>query len=364
MSDQLLPEKCGKSLPELRQEIDTIDEEIVNLISKRADVARQVGLLKSTDNGIAFVPTRERVVLNHVESVNKGLLPNDAIRAIFQQIIAANRNLEQPVSVAYLGPPFTFSHYAAQLRFGATSNLIEADSISDVIDMVEHGKAHYGVVPIENSTEGVIRETLDAMYRCTLSIADELNIPVRHSLWGRSELKDIKEIYSHPQPLAQCRNWLHRTLPGVLLQTASSTSKAAEIVAGRPECAAICQPMAAEQFNLNLLADRIEDSPYNRTRFYVIGQAKSQPSGRDKTSVVFSVKHTAGSLNHALRVLENHGINLTLIESRPTKEMPWQYLFYIDFQGHIDDPRIVAALDEMREHCLFVRIFGSYPEGN
>jgi len=361
-SRQLPP--ADATLADLRVAIDQVDEALVALISFRAEIARRVGALKDATDTIAFVPARERAVLRHVESVNKGPLPDEAIRGIFQQIIAANRNLERPVSVAYLGPEHTFSHYATLLRFGATGDLIPAESISEVIDLVEHGKAHYGVVPIENSTEGVIRETLDTLYRCTLTIADELNVPVRHALWGRGPLSVVKEVYSHPQPLAQCRNWLARNLPNAQLLTASSTARAAEIVAERPAAAAICQAMAAEQHGLELLADRIEDSPYNRTRFYIIGQAKSQPSGRDKTSVVFSVKHHAGALNHALSVLERHGINLTLIESRPTKEMPWQYLFYIDFQGHIDDPTVTRALDEMREFCLFLRVFGSYPEAN
>lgn len=357
-----MTQQMPQSIDDLRRAIDAVDEEIVASISRRAEYARAIGALKDAQDAVTFVPARERAVLQHVESVNRGPLPNEAMRGIFQQIIAASRNLEQPVSVAFLGPLDTFSHYAAILRFGTTSNLVPADSISDVVDLVEHGKAHYGVVPIENSTEGVVRESLDALYRSTLNIADELNVPVRHSLWGRGTLDEVTEVYSHPQPLGQCRNWLHQHLPNVTLQTTASTTRAAEKVADNPHAAAICTALAAERYGLNLLADRIEDSPYNRTRFCVVGPAMSRPSGRDKTSIVFSVKHHAGSLNHALSVLEEHGINLTLIESRPTKEMPWQYLFYIDFQGHMDEPRIAAAVEAMREHCLFLRVFGSYPE--
>lgn len=354
----------GATIDELRQAIDATDEALVAMISRRAELAKRIGALKQADDSVAFVPARERVVLNHVESVNRGPLPHAAIRGIFQQIIAASRNLEQPVAVAYFGPAFTNTHYAAQLRFGATSRLIPADTISEVIDLVEHGKVHYGVVPIENSTEGVVRETLDALYRTTLNIADEMNVPVRHALWGAGALADVQTVFSHPQALAQCRNWLARNLPHAQVQAAASTARAAEMVADHPELAAICPALAGEHYGLKLLADRIEDSPYNRTRFCVVGASMSQPSGRDKTSLVFSVKHQAGTLNHALAVLEHHGINLTLIESRPTKEMPWQYLFYVDFQGHVSETRITAAIDEMREHCLFLRVLGSYPEDN
>ncbi|MHB9132537.1 MAG: prephenate dehydratase [Armatimonadota bacterium] len=366
MTDQIAQpaQHPAESISELRKGIDATDEQIVALISHRAELARRIGALKDASDNVTFVPARERAVLNHVQAVNRGPLPHEAIRSIFQQIIAASRNLEQPVSVAYFGPEYTFTHYAAILRFGATSNLVAADSISDVVDLVEHGKVHYGVVPIENSTEGVIRETLDALYRSTLSIADELSVPVRHALWGSGTMEQVTTVYSHPQPLAQCRNWLHEHLPNAQLQAAPSTSRAAEMVAGDPTKAAICQALAAERFNLNQLADRIEDSPYNRTRFSVVGPVMSQPSGRDKTSLVLSVKHQAGALNRALNALEQHHINLTLIESRPTKEMPWQYLFYVDFQGHVSEPNIVAALEDLGKECLFIRVLGSYPEGS
>ena len=355
-------EEHPPTISALRQAIDDVDEQLVALISHRAELARSIGALKDAADTVTFVPARERAVLQHVQSVNRGPLPHEAIRGIFLQIIAASRNLEKPVTVAYLGPEFTFSHQAALLRFGQTSHLIARETIAEVIDTVEHGHAHYGVVPRENSTEGVVRETLDALYRSALNIADELHLKISHALWGCGSLEDVTTVISHPQPLAQCRNWLHQHLPTVQIQAASSTARAAELAVGHPECAAICQPLAAERFGLSLLADHIEDSPYNRTRFSVIGPAMTQPSGRDKTSLVFSVKHQAGALNQVLNVLERHGINLTLVESRPTKEMPWQYLFYVDFQGHTAEPHVSAALQEIGEHCLFLRVLGSYPE--
>lgn len=351
------------TIQELRCAIDAADEELVALISHRAELARRIGALKDASDAVTFVPARERAVLQHVQDMNVGPLPHEAIRGIFLQIIAASRNLEQPVTVAYFGPAYSNTHQAALLRFGVTGRLTPAESINDVIDMVEHGKAHYGVVPIENSTEGVVRETLDALYRSTLNIADEINVSVWHALWGCGTVEEIKVVYSHPQALAQCRNWVHRHLPNVQVQAAASTSRAAEIVVGHPEWAAICSHLAGEHWQLNMLADRIEDSSYNRTRFCIVGPVMSQPSGRDKTSLVFSVKHQSGALIQAIAVLKRYNINLTLIESRPTKEMPWQYLFYVDFQGHAADPNIAAAIAEIREECLFLRILGSYPEG-
>jgi chorismate mutase/prephenate dehydratase len=362
MTELNTTQPASAAIDELRRAIDQVDEELVGLISRRAELARKIGALKDSNDSLTFVPARERAVLAHAQAVNRGPLPHEAIRGIFLQIIAASRNLEQPVTVAFFGPEYTFTHYAALLRFGATSNLIAADTVGEVVDLVEHGKAHFGVVPIENSTEGVVRETLDALYRSTLNIADELNVPIRHALWGCGKIEEVTVVYSHWQVLAQCRNWLHRSLPRVRTEAAASSAAAAALVVGRPEAAVICPALAAEAHGLPLLADRIEDSPFNRTRFCVVGQAMSQPSGHDKTSMVFSVKHHAGALNHTLSVLERHGINLTLIESRPTKEMPWQYLFYVDFQGHMADPHIAAAVEEMREHCLFLRVFGSYPE--
>ncbi len=365
MSENKLPaELSANTIQAIRWSLDRVDEQIVGLLNQRAELARRIGQLKEAFDGVAFVPARERAVLDHVQSFNAGPLPHEAIYGIFQQIIAACRNLEQPVKVAYLGPPYTFSHQAAIQRFGTTSMLLPADSVHDVVSLVEHGNAEYGVLPIENSTDGVVRDSLDALYRSTLNIADELNVPVHHYLWGCGTLEDVTTVYSHPQPLAQCRNWLLRHLPKAELLTASSTSRAAEMVVGRPEAAAICQPLAGEQFALTQLAERIEDSPHNRTRFCVVGPAQSQPSGHDKTSIVFSVKHQSGALNTALTILERHGINLTLIESRPTKEMPWEYLFYIDFLGHTTEPRVIAALDELRRYCMFLRVFGSYPEAN
>jgi len=362
MNKQLPAEINANTIEAWRWAIDQTDEEIVALLNQRAEYAQHIGVLKGASASVAFVPARERAVLDHATAASQGPLPDEAIRGIFQQIIAASRNLEQSVMVAYFGPEFTNTHYAALQRFGATAQFVAAESITAVIDLVEHKAVHYGVVPMENSTEGVIRETLDALYRSTLQIADELELPIYNSLWGCGSLEEVTAIYSHPQPLAQCRSWLHTHLPRATLVAAASTARAAAEVVGRRDAAAICHPLAGEHYGLDLLADHIEDSPYNRTRFSIIGPASSQPSGHDKTSLVFSVKHQAGALNHALTILQHHRINLTLIESRPSKKPPWQYVFYVDIQGHVSEPNINEALEELRTHCIFVRVFGSYPE--
>jgi len=364
MNEQRPPDLAHNTIQALRWSLDQVDEQIVKLLNQRAELAQRIGALKETMDGIAFVPARERAVLDHVQSFNLGPLPEEAVRGIYQQIIAACRNLEKPVAVSYLGPEFSNCHQAAVQRFGTTAVLLPADSIGEIIDMVEHGKANYGVAPIENSTEGVVRETLDALYRSTLSIADELNVPIRHSLWGCGTLEDVIQVHSHPQALAQCRNWILHHLPRAQVMATGSTSRAAEQAVGHPEIAAICSPQAGEHFGLAMLADRIEDSAYNRTRFCVVGPAQSQPSGKDKTSIVFSVRHEAGSLHRILTILERHHINMTLIESRPTKEMPWEYVFYVDFQGHRTEERVQAAMEDLREQCMFLRVLGSYPEAN
>jgi len=362
--EQQPPDLAENTIQALRWSLDQVDDELVKLLNRRAELAQRIGALKETLDSAPFVPARERAVLDRVQSTNRGPLPDEAIRGIYQQIIAACRNLEKPVTVSYLGPEFSNCHQAAVQRFGTTAVLLPADSIGEIIDMVEHGKANYGVAPIENSTEGVVRETLDGLYRSTLSIADELNVPIQHSLWGCGRLDEVIQVHSHPQALAQCRNWILHHLPRAQMMATGSTSRAAEQAVGHPEIAAICNPLAGEQYGLTRLADRIEDSPYNRTRFCVVGPARSEPSGRDKTSIVFSVKHQAGALNRILTVLERHHINMSLIESRPTKDMPWEYVFYVDFQGHRNEERVIAALDELQEQCMFLRVLGSYPEAN
>ncbi len=353
----------ANTIEALRWAIDQADAELVALLNQRAEYARRIGVLKGASDSVAFVPARERAVLDHAVSVNQGPLPDEAIRGIFQQIIAASRNLEQPVRVAYFGPEFTNTHYAALQRFGATAHLIAAESISEVI---EPGRAsspsitawcRWRIPPRVSSAKRWIRciaRHCKSPMNCRCPSTIPYGVADR---WTK-----LPPSIRIPQPLAQCRTWLQTHLPHAKLSPPPAPRapppKWWDGATRRPSAI----PLAGEHFGLTLLADHLEDSPYNRTRFCIIGPAMSQPSGHDKTSIVFSVKHLAGALNHALAILERHHINLTLIESRPTKEMPWEYVFYVDIQGHISEEKIIAALDDLREHCIFVRVFGSYPE--
>ena len=351
------------SIQDLRNEIDAIDTDLLRLLSRRAELAQQIGHSKSKTAAQFFTPERERQIFERLLENNTGPLPPEAVRAIFREIISASRALEQPLKVAYLGPAGTFSHQAALRKFGTSSELGAVDTIPDVFAQVEKARAHYGVVPVENSTEGVVPYTLDMFSQTSLKVCAEVFVKVEHHLATRAEnLKGVKRLYAHPQALAQSRGWLKEHLPKVEIVDVTSNSKSAQMAAVDSEGAAICTDTAAEIYSVPLVARHIEDSPHNRTRFLVIGQNEPQPSGKDKTSIFFSVRHKAGALLRAMAAFDAHNINLTMIESRPTKQMPWEYVFFIDFQGHVQEPPVQHALDMLREQSLFVTVLGSYPE--
>ena len=358
------------SLQDLRRRIDEIDAQVLELLSERARVAQEVGHSKSRarkDPNAApapfFAPERERQIFERLDSLNAGPLPREAIRAIYREIISASRALEAPISVAYLGPPGTFSHRAALDKFGSSCEPKPADTIPDVFAAVERGAAQYGVVPVENSTEGVVPYTLDMFSKTSLKVCAEVFVPVHHHLVTRAEtLRDVKRLYAHPQAFAQSRAYLREQLPKVEVVDVTSNSKAAQMAAVDSEGAAITTDIAAEIYKLPVIAAHIEDSPHNRTRFLVIGNNEPRPSGRDKTSIFFSVRHKAGALLRAMAAFDTHDINLTMIESRPTKQMPWEYVFFIDFQGHVQDESATHALKMLEEQAVFVTVLGSYPE--
>lgn len=350
------------SLQELRRQIDAIDTQILELLSERARLAQEVGKGKTRTATQFFAPERERQIFDRLLAENRGPFPSGAIRAIYREIISASRALEAPIRVAYLGPAGTFSHRAAQDKFGSSSDLQASVTIPDVFAAVERGDADYGVVPVENSTEGVVAYTLDMFSQTRLKVCAETFVPVVHNLASRAEtLGDIKRLYAHPQAFAQSRNWLRDNLGRVEVVDASSNAKAAQLAAVDSESAAITTEIASELYNLPILAAHIEDSPHNRTRFLVIGENQPQPSGKDKTSIFFSVQHKAGALLRAMAAFDAHSINLTMIESRPTKQMPWEYVFFIDFQGHVKEDHVARALQLLEEQSLFVTVLGSYP---
>ncbi len=352
-----------KKLNDLRKEIDRIDSRIVELINKRGKVSCDIGHIKKTGKQPLYSPDRESQIYGRIAKKNRGPLKDKSVKAIYREIMSACLSLEQPMSVAYLGPEFTFTHQAALKNFGSSVNYLSCDSIPDVFREVEKGNADYGVVPIENSTEGAVNHTLDMFVDSALLICSEVYCPVRHSLLcKRSNIKSVERIYSNPQVFGQCRIWIEKNLPWAKLCDVSSTVKAAEIAARRPDSACIASELAAKKYQLKILARSIEDLAYNVTRFLIIGKEMSGISGEDKTSLVFSVKDRPGVLHDMLNSFKRADINLTKIESRPSKKKPWKYYFFLDMEGHCENPKVKKALKNLSRKCQFLKILGSYPK--
>jgi chorismate mutase/prephenate dehydratase len=349
-------------LDDWRSRINNLDTEILNLLNQRGQAALHIGEIKRQQDLPFYVPEREAEVLDRLVAQNRGPLPPEAIRAVWREILSASLALEQPLSVAYLGRPGTFTHEAAVRRFGSSTRLLGVRAIADIFDEVERGRADYGVVPIENSTEGAVNVTLDRLIDSELLIAGELTLDIAQHLLSRAaELGDIKVVCSHPQALAQCRQWLATHLPDVLVEEAPSTTAAAERAKDDPAVAAIASEMAARLCDVPILRNRIEDNPSNSTRFLVIGHRPAPPTGRDKTSILFSMRNEPGVLYSILRPFAERRLNLTKIESRPTKRRPWEYVNFVDFEGHRDTDDVRAVLAEVNERCQFLKILGSYP---
>jgi chorismate mutase/prephenate dehydratase len=350
------------NLNELRKEIDTIDEQVVNLLNRRASIAQEIGHHKSKSKLHHYTPEREQSVYKRLSALNGGPLPSESIRAIYREIISAARALEKPLTLAYLGPPGTFSHQAVITKFGSSSDFYATENISDIFAQVERGSCDYGVVPVENSLSGVIPETLDTFMQTNLRIVSELFVPIVHNVATHAEtIEKVKRIYSKTQPFEQSRQWLRSHMAHAELVEVSSTAKAAEKAAAEPDSAALCPALAAEMNNLPILVEHTEDNPNNRTRFLVLGYNEPEPTGRDKTSVMFSVHNRSGELFRAMAAFEKYDVNLTMIESRPAKVAAWDYIFYIDVQGHLRDANVAKAVNLLKEHALFVTILGSYP---
>jgi chorismate mutase/prephenate dehydratase len=352
------------TIDSLREQIDRIDGQVLKLLNRRARLALRVGNAKMRRRHEVYVPGRERRIYDRLFALNQGPLSNEAVRAIYREIISASRALEKPLRVAYLGPEATFTHMAAREQFGSQVTFVSAETIPQVFAEVEQGHADYGVVPVENSTEGVVGATLDMFVESPLSVLSELSLEVRHCLLSRSGLrKQVKRVVSHPQSLAQCRRWLAAHLPGVPLEETTSNARAAEIAAQDPSVGAIAGRLAAERYGLKIAADGIQDQSANFTRFVVLGQPRdnSVSSGHDKTSILFSVKDEVGVLYRMLRPFAENSINLMCIESRPLKGRPWEYLFFLDVKGHLHEERISRAVQELAKGCLFVKVLGSYP---
>lgn len=353
-----------KNLDDLRQGIDDIDNTILDLLNKRAGLAMEVGEIKQLENKPLYVPSREKKIYERLTAANPGPFPNHALKSVFREIISASLSLEKVQKIAYLGPKGTFTHLAGIKHFGLSASLSPARSIPDVFDEVEKGRSDYGVIPIENSLEGVVNHTLDMFMDSNLNICGEIFIEVSHHLMNKTgQIKDIKRIYSHPHAIAQCRNWLQKNMPEVPVIEVESTAKAAEMAADDDSIAALASEMAEIQYNLRIVENNVEDSANNFTRFLIIGNFEPIVTGSDKTSILFSIQHSSGSLYDALKSFAEANINMTKIESRPSKRKAWEYVFYVDIDGHIQDKDIETAVNGFASNIAFLKILGSYPKG-
>ncbi|OCC14508.1 Chorismate mutase I [Dissulfuribacter thermophilus] len=353
-----------KRLLELRKKIDEIDKELVSLLQKRLKVAKEIGAEKAKFSSQPLDVTREREVLKNILDINGGVFPDDGLKVIFSEIISACRNAQRPAKIGYLGPATTFTHMAACKFFGHSPEFIPQRNITEVFEEVERGRTDFGVVPLENSVEGTVALTLDGLHDFKVKVVGEVYLPISHDLMNKSgRIDQIKRILSHPHALAQCKGWLQRNLPAVPTEEVVSTAQAARWAAVDPEVAAIASPLAARTYDLQIVAKSIEDFAGNTTRFLVLGHYCPRPSGRDKTSLLLSLEDRPGSLFKLLKPLAEKGINLTKIQSRPVKDEPWRYLFYVDIAGHIEDPVVKEGVEAIKKGCTFLVWLGSYPMG-
>ena len=351
-----------RQLKALREKIQSIDEKIVRLINKRAEEVVKIGEIKEKLGEDFYHPGQEKAVYDRIRALNKGPIGQQALQAIYREVMSGCLALEKKLIIAYLGPPATFTHQAALSRFGTSVEYLAAPSINDVFSEVETDHADYGVVPIENSTEGAINNTLDMFVTSNARICAEIFLRICHSLMARKGSKaDIKRIYSKAEVYGQCKIWLRANLPNAEFVETSSTTRAAEIASEEEGASAIASELAARIYGLKTVARSIEDIHSNLTRFLVIGRNLTDKSGDDKTSLMFTTKDRVGSLYETLGVFRKHNINLSMIESRPSRKKAWDYYFFTDFQGHNTDEFIVEAIRDLEKKCDFVKILGSYP---
>jgi chorismate mutase/prephenate dehydratase len=365
----LSPAKAAANLKHLRSQIDKLDLQILKLINERAGLAANIGRVKNDHGSEVFSPAREEEVLKNVlEAHEKGRGPLDfeTVRAVFRELMSGSRALQKVLKVAYLGPEYSYSYLAAVERFGQKTDLIKVGSIAAVFEDVNRGQVDFGVVPLENSTDGRVADTLDMFLRLPqIKIVAEIRVRIHHCLMARpeSEQQEIRRVYSKEQALSQCRTWLSKNLAHAQQITVSSTTVAADTAQKEPGAAAIASRQAAVKYGLRILFENIEDSPYNETRFAVVSlqKEKAHKSGNDKTAVMFRIPHQPGSLVGALDVFKQNKINLTWIESFPAKVSKPEYVFFVDFEGHADDPKVSKALKALQEHCEEVNVLGSFP---
>ena len=349
------------NIPEHRKAIDQLDAHIVKLLNERTRHVLEIGAMKLKSGDEIYAPHRELAVLQRICKLNGGPITQESLRAIYREIMSSALSLEKSMTIAYLGPEATFTHQAAIKRFGSSLRYAALKTISDVFSEVSKNRADYGVVPVENSTEGVVTHTLDMFVDSDLKIVAQIVLPVQQCLMGNLKREQIKKLFTHPQSLAQCRGWIQRKLPHVELIETSSNARSAELAAAEKHSAAIGGSLAAEHYGLRILETDIQDNAVNVTRFLVLGRQCSPPTGHDRTSIMFSIAHQVGALHRALGAFRKFKLNMTKIESRPSKRKAWEYFFFVDCDGHAEDRKVARAITELGTQCSFVKVLGSYP---
>jgi len=349
------------SLEELRKKIDELDEQLVQLLNERARIVVEIGKLKDKTSRPVYAPDREKQVLAKIAQANKGPLPDRCLVAIWRELMSGSFVLERPLRIGYLGPEGSFSHTAALLKFGQSVEYEPVANITSIFDEVSKGHCDLGLAPVENTMGGGVIETLDALIDSDVKVCAEILMAIHHNLLGNCSLEEVKKIYSKPEVFAQCRSWLSATFKEAQTIPVASTAKAAQMAAGEPNAAAIGSRIAGELYGLGIVCENIEDIANNVTRFLIISREDAKPTGEDKTAILFSTAHKAGALADVLDVFKRYNINLTNIESRPSRKREWEYYFFMDFLGHRTDEQVQEGLGEARKHCLQLSILGSFP---
>lgn len=352
----------NKDLYLIRQEIDEIDKEILKLLNRRAELAVKIAEIKRAQGLPFYDPVREKKVLEHIANLNRGPFPTETIKTLFREILSATLAFQESQKIAYLGPEGTFTHLAAIKYFGSFAQFEPQDNIKNIFESVEKGVVKFGVVPIENSNEGTVTFTLDMFMQYEVKISGEIIIPISHHLLSLSgQIEKVKKIYSHPHARAQCREWLSKNLPNIPVFDVTSTAEAARQASLDEDIAAIASEFAATLYGLKFIAKHIEDYKNNYTRFFILSKNFPSRTGSDKTSIMFSLQDKPGALYNALKPFKDAGINLTKIESRPAKMRKWEYIFFVDFIGHIEDEKVKQTLEQVKQYCIEVVHLGSYP---
>ncbi len=349
------------NIPEHRKAIDKLDAQIVKLLNERTKHVLQIGEIKLKAGEEIYAPHRERAVLHRIEKLNDGPITNDSLRAIYREVMSSALSLEKTLTIAYFGPEATFTHQAAIRKFGASLHYSAHKTITDVFAEVARNRADYGVVPVENSTEGVVTHTLDMFVESDLKIVAQIVMRVQQCLMSKGPKRGIQKLFAHPQSLAQCRTWIQNNIPDVEIIETSSNARSAELAAKTKHSAALGGALAAQRYGLDVVEADIQDNSTNTTRFLVLGRQCSPATGKDRTSIMFSIPHQVGALHTALAPFRKYRLNMTKIESRPSKRKAWEYFFFVDCDGHFDDKRVANAIANLQQHCTFVKVLGSYP---